>query len=250
MISLPINFPSGFIPLVKSGDLVSVGQIIASKSTADSETINIPQALSIKLSKVKKVLIKMPGEAVAKGDILAVSKNLFGTKKTILRSNVEGTVVKYERQTGNLLIKTDVDLAKEDIVSPIDGTIGICHNDKIFINTDKNFVSGIKSAGGEGKGEVFVLEVDDMYRIDSSAIDKIIVGHNLNREILLKGIGIGVAGMIGTAISDNDLAHIQEKNFTTPIIEIGEENLRQVLESTNRKLFIDAKTKTIIFLSL
>ena len=250
MTSLPINLPNGFMPRIKTGDNIVVGQVIASKNLEDSQVINIPQALNIKITRAKKVLIKAPGEEISKGDVIAIKSNLFGTKKTILKSNVEGTIIRYERNSGNLVVKTGRINSEEDIVSPIDGIIGMCDNDKILINTDRNFLSGSKSVGSETAGEIFFLEVDDMYRIDSGAIGKIIVGHNLNREILLKGIGIGSVGLIGTAINDEDIEHIREKNFTTPIIEIDEESIKRIMTGNVKKIFMDAKTKTVIFLSL
>lgn len=250
MTSLPIYLPSGFSPNVNTGDPVTVGQIIASSHNKDLEVINIPKVLNIKVSKAKKTLLKSPGDSVSVGDVIAVKKNLFGTKKTLLKSNSEGTILRYERISGNLVIKTTEGESAKDIVSPIEGIVGMCNNEKILINTDKNVLKGKKSAGGEGQGERYILEVDDMYRIDARAIGKIIIGHKLNRDILLKGIGMGAAGLIGTEIEDDDLEHIKEKKFEIPVIEVEDNNWAEIVADTNKKMFIDANTQTIIFLSL
>lgn len=250
MTALPINLPEGFSPAIHEGEVVAIGQVIAKKQNPGTQNINIAQILNVKLSNVKKVLQKFPGEKIEKGDIIAIKKSILGTKKTVLKSNIDGTVMRYERNTGNLVVNTGMDSSTEEILSPIEGVAGICNNDKILINTEKNILSGRKSVGDLSTGEIFVLEVDDMYRIDSGAIGKIIIGRNLNREILLKGIGIGASGLIGTSILDIDIDHIREKNFTTPVMEIDEESMHRLISSESKKIFMDARTNSIIFLSL
>lgn len=250
MTSLPIQLPQGFIPSITQDDQVIVGQTIASKKGSDEEIINIPQALSIKRSSVKKVLKKSPGEQVTAGDIIALKKSLFGTKSILLKSRVSGIVTRYERDSGNLVIKTSSSTQSEveNLISPVDGKVILCNNREIVLDIDKNALIGSKATGGKGEGEVFRLEADDPYHLDARTIGKIVLGGKFEREMLLKGIGIGVAGLIGTEIQDEDIAHISEKNFQTPIIEITEQDLGKLIEWAGKKVFLDAKNKSIIFL--
>ncbi len=252
MTSLPISLPDGFIPSIQEGDQVAVGQVIAVKKINEEEIINIPQALSISRSAIGKVLKKNPGDRVIEGDIIALKKNLFGTKSIILRSRVSGTVLRYERDTGNLVIKPDSSASAEveNIISPVEGKAILCNNNEIVINTDKNTVIGNKSVGGEGEGELFRLEANDAYHLDARTIGKIVIGGSFTREMLLKGIGIGVIGIVGTEIKDQDIAHIIEKNFQTPIIEIIEQDMVKLTEWTGKKVFLDAQSKSIIFLHI
>ena len=250
MTSLPISLPDGFIPSIQVGDQVAIGQIIATKQVRIEEIINIPRQLSLKRSQVKKVLKKIPGEEVMEGDIIAVKKSFFGTKNIILRSRVSGTVTRYERDSGNLVIKTGSSAPTdvENIISPVDGKAVLCNNREIVIDTDKNTITGNKAVGGKGEGVICKLETDDPYHLDSRTIGKIVLGGKFTREMLLKGIGIGVEGLVGTQINDEDLAHISEKNFQTPILEVTEQNLEKLIEWSGKKAFLDAQAKTIIFL--
>ncbi|HSW48074.1 MAG TPA: hypothetical protein VLG67_03235 [Candidatus Saccharimonadales bacterium] len=250
MTSLPIPLPDGFSPTIQQDDQVTVGQIIAVKKASMDEEINIPKVLSIKLSKVKNVLKKSPGEAVDKGDIIAVKNNFLGTSSKILRSSVSGTVIRYERDSGNLVIKTSFASSSnlENIISPVEGRVILCNNNEIVINTDKNALIGNKSVGAEGTAELFVLEVSDAYHLDVRTIGKIVLGEKFTREMLLKGIGIGVAGIVGVEIEDEDLVHIAEKNFQTPIIEIAHQDLEKLSTWAGKRIFLDAGSKSIIFL--
>lgn len=250
MTTLPIQLPNGFVPCVGVGDQITVGQVIAIKKTREEEIINIPKQLAIRLSQVKNVLKKIPGEGVSIGDILAVKKSFFRTKSIILRSRVSGTVTRYERDSGNLVIKTNSDTPPDikNLISPVEGKVSICNNREIVIETDKNAIIGTKASGGKVTGDLYQLEADDPYHMDARTIGKIVIGGILTREMLLKGIGIGVAGLIGVQIEDDDIAHIEEKNFQTPIIQITKDDKNRLMEWKGKKVFLDAEAKSIIFL--
>jgi len=251
MTSLPISLPDGFSPSTKVGDQVAVGQIIATKKESSDEIINIPQILKIKRSQVKNSLKKSPGEHVNEGDIIAIKNSLFGAN-VVLRSRVAGTVTRYERNSGNLIIKTGSSIHTdiENVISPVEGKVSMCNNSEIVISTDKNVIVGHKSVGDKAEGEVFRLEADDLYYLDVRTIGKVVIGDKFSREMLLKGIGIGVTGMIGTEIKDEDIDHITEKKFDTPILEVDLQNLEKLTEWVGKKVFVDAKSKSIIFLQI
>lgn len=249
MTSLPINLPDGFIPKVKKGDKVTVGEIIATQTTQDDEVINIPKELSIKKSQVKKYLKKNPGDGVSVGDVIAIRKSLFGSG-VMLKSTIEGTVVRYERDSGNLIIKKSQKTTTSTIISPVDGIVSICDNSEIVIDTDKNAFVGVSGSGENAEGTITILEKDDPFYVDSSTIGKIIVGRNFTKEMLLKGIGIGVVGIIGSEIEDKDIEHLIEKKIKTPVIKIEKEDLEKIINRDTKKVFLNPELKSIIFLSL
>jgi len=249
MVSLPISLQDGFIPSIKNGDQVVVGQVIASKTDSDEEKINVPKELAIARNKVKKVLKKSPGDEVKEGDIIAQKKSFLGQTVT-LRSRVSGTVTRYERDSGNLVIKTGVSSEPDNLISPVDGIVSLCDNKQIVIDTEKNVLIAEKVVGEKGQGEILLLKTDDPYHLNTQAIGKIVVGGNLTREMLLKGIGIGVIGLIGSKISDEDLDYLTEKKFKTPVLRIDELSLKKIIEWEGKKAFIDPESYSVIFLSL
>lgn len=248
MTSLPISIPEGFLSSLKTGDRVSVGQVIASKQEPSDEIINIPKAFNVSRKQAKKLVKKIPGEAVAKGDILALKDSFFGTNKIALKSKVAGTVTRFERDSGNLVIKTSSNLATKDIISPVDGTVAMCNNREIIVNTDKNVVIGVAGNGDKVSGEVYVLLEDDPYHLSAKAIGKIVVSKNFTREMILKGVGIGVAGIIGVGIDDKDIDHLIEKNFQTPLIKVSEQNFEIIKKWSGKNVFMNPETESIIFL--
>ncbi|HVF69533.1 MAG TPA: hypothetical protein VNA13_03125 [Xanthomonadales bacterium] len=250
MTSLPISLPNGFIASISVGDVINVGQVIASKTVPTDEIINVPKLLGVSLKHAKKIIKKIPGSAVIKGDILASKKSLFGTKTEVLRSKVNGTVTRFERDSGNLIIKTSSDTTSKDIISPVDGTVTICNNREIFINTDKNVVIGVNANGDKVTGEIYVLQEEDSYHLNANAIGKIAVSRNFTREMILKGVGIGVAGIIGVGINDTDIEHLVEKKFRTPLIKIKEQDFKDIIQWKGKKVFLNPEAESIIFLQL
>src|SRR5438105_2270087 len=133
MTSLPVLLSKGFSPLVKSGDVVTVGQILAQNIYKDDVIINLPNDLAIPLAKVKKVLKKNPGDTLSEGEIIAVKKSFLGVHQDAIISRISGTILRYERDTGNLVIKTSYATLTENLLSPVDGTVALCDNEKIII---------------------------------------------------------------------------------------------------------------------
>ncbi len=250
MTSLPVSLPDGFVNVVDEGTTIIVGQVIASNKGPFDKIINIPKVLGVNRIQAKKIITKIPGELVNVGDVIAVKKGFFGTQKIILRSKVAGTVTRFERETGNLVIKTSVTVSKKDIISPVDGIIAMCDNREIVINTDKNVVIGELAQGSEVTGEIHVLQADDPYYLTANAIGKIAVSKNFTKDMISKSVGIGVAGIIGVGINDRDIDHLAEKKFQMPIIKISEQNYDSIKHWNGKKVFINPGSKSIIFLQL
>jgi hypothetical protein len=250
MTSLPIIFPTGYIATVNVGDMVNAGQTIASDTRSSEEKINILKALKISRNQVKKVLKKVPGEGVNKGDIIAIKKSLFGTNHTTLRSKISGTVLRYERDSGNLVIKSDSEnSATNDVISPVDGIITLCDNRQVVIDTKGDVFIGEQAVGDKGQGEILILPDDNPFYLNSKAIGKIVLGISFTREMLLKGIGIGVNGIIAVNLDIEDLNHLTEKHFPTPVIRIDENKHKQIRQWSGGKVSVNAQTKSIILLS-
>jgi len=254
MISLPILIPEGFTPVVTSGSNVKYGDLLAEKMTPLEQVLNIADALNISLAKVKHVLKKNPGDNVAKGDIIALKKNIFGKQQAIIISEIEGTVVRYERDSGNLVIRTDQQTASNKLFSPVEGKIDLCNNREIVIVTDKAIVGGDIISGTKAEGELFILEesftqdgIDNvLYYLDSAAVGKIILGGSFPRDVLVKGVGIGVLGFIGIDIKAQDINYLQEKKITLPVMAISTEALSTLRRWKGKKVSFDAQNKFII----
>ena len=277
-----VPLKSNFSPLVKVGDSVFVDQPIAQEKSDKEQIVNIPQQLNISLKKVKNVLKKNPGDPINKGDVIAEKKGLLGFDNAAIISNVQGIVFRYERSTGNLIIRVGGDpIASENVISPVAGTIALCDNNKIVIRVETKEVEAESDSGGNenlkvatskvaedeevdvisvgpvkrktaptvgigenGEGEIFVLE-GSLYDLTGEATGKIVLGKTFTREILMKGIGIGVVGFIGGEINKEDLDFFEHKKSQTPIIQVDDDTVERLAHWKGRKMMLNGEEKMI-----
>jgi hypothetical protein len=254
MTSLPIELPVGFTPLITQGDLVTIGQLLARKEAPQDEVVNILQSLNVSRNHAKKVLKKGPGEKINPGDVIAIKKSLFGKEQARIISEIAGTIIRYERDTGNLVVRTQQEPSSLEIISPVAGSVTLCNNREIVIETDGALVTTGVTLGKAGEGTLFILResFDDsgsdnaVYYLDSRATDKIVLAKTLTRELVIKGDSIGVIGFLGMTISNEDITYLQEKQFELPVIEISQELVVHLHRWENRKIMVETRSKAII----
>lgn len=258
MTTLPITLPPGFFPQVKIGDAITAGQTIAKKEKKPDEVIDLAKELSIPIEEVVKSLKKNPGDAIQPGDTIAAKGGLFGEKKVV--SSISGTLLRFERNTGHVLIRLDTPSQESDVIlSPLDGTVSLCNNDTIHIQTDKNVLLAEKGIGDPVEGEVAKADgllrnsnilADEVIPADltTDLIGKLIVGGKYNREVLTKAVGMGVLGIIASDISDEDLDYLVSKNIQATIAVLSKENLEKIVKWADKKAYLDGKGKTILLL--
>ncbi|MBA3723559.1 MAG: hypothetical protein H0W89_01545 [Candidatus Levybacteria bacterium] len=256
MSTLPFELPDGYTPIVKEGDVVTPGQILAEFQGSVEEFVNVPEQLGVALKNAGKYIKKNPGETIEAGEVLAVRKNLFGKIQASITSEVGGTILRYERDTGNLIVQTDQMADMSHLISPVDGTVQLCNNKEIVIHTDKAVAGTRVASGTKGEGEIYVLKEsfienssgNVIFYLDNNAVGKIILGNTFTRDVLIKGFGIGAAGFLGQSISDQDIEYLREKKITMPVMEVSPEAIATLLEMHGQKVILDAQTRTVIFL--
>lgn len=274
MTSLPVRLPSGFTPLVHEGDTVTIAQPLARRILAKEMFLNIPKLLGCNPAAIKTALLKKPGDTVMKGDILAEKQTFFSKKQ--IRSNVTGTITRYERSTGSLVLRvndtpeytttlsiqegalqTDASgEAVEDLLrSPLDGLITLCNNEQIVIKTDKNVLSSNASTGIKAQGTLTALtgsqsEAVTVGDITTDIIDSVLLGGQFSREVLQKALGMDVLGIIGTDVTDSDMEYFSQKQMQTPLLRVSED-VYEVLRRWDKKpVFIDGSTGAIVLLTV
>ena len=252
MVKLPILLSAGFVPVVKVNDQVKAGQVISSKVVRKEYIISVTKELSVSTEKARKYLKKNPGDTVTIGDVLAVKKGFFGLNEEKIVARVDGMVSRYERDRGNLVIQALPAClpAGRDVVSPVDGIVVICNNNIIVIGTEKDVYSGTKGVGESVIGEIFILEGDISlyYALDSRAVGKIVVGGNFPRELLIKSVGMGAIGIVGTNIRDADIEYLSSRAMELPIIEVESIIIEKILQWKDKKIYLNSQEKQILFL--
>lgn len=267
MTALPILLSDGFSPLVHVSETVAKNQPIAERSLLQEITIPVAALLGVPVRSVKKMLQKSPGETINAGDILARKKNNLGIKQEVLRSTIPGIISRFDRTTGEIILLkqqseqkesmsgySQKDEEKETVLSPIDGVVTMCDNEKIVLETDKNVLSASVGSGTTAEGELFVIPAREKKEVQPHELNtlirnKVLLGDIFSREVLLKAMGMEAAAVIGTEVAEEDLAYIQERNIKTPVFVIGEEQKTALAKWVGKKIFLDGATKSILLIS-
>lgn len=257
MVSLPIALPHGFIPLVKIGDTIYRDTILAEKSSEKEEIINLSLELGLPPEKVRKIVKKNPGDKVSPGDVLAYKKGVLGIKSEFIQSEVSGTILRFDRSTGTLVIRLTADnhhLPKTTIISPIDGVVSLCNNEKIVIDTEKHVIVGHSGRGKTTQADLVILKEEPrgsqikLHQIDASLAGKIILSFSFSRDALVKAIGVDVLGIIAVAIDQEDYQHLAQRDIMTPVVGIDAQDYERLVQHTDKAILIDGVAKSIILL--
>lgn len=276
MTSLPIHIPSGFEILVKKDDEISVNQVLAQKlsETKEEESvisdqpiteipIDVPSFFGVSVEKSRTLVRKNPGDTVRVGDILASKSSVLGTKKEDLVSQIGGTVLRFERDSGHLIIRAEgivkmpsletKNIEPETIVSPLAGKVTLCNNDQIVIESKINALTGVSGTGGKVQGELSGLlfhkdaetEVISSH-LTASAIGKILVVSEIGREALAKGAAIGVLGIIASHITNDDVSYVGSHFPEFPIVEVDNDIAVKLAKASGKIVVLDGFNKIIM----
>ncbi len=251
---LPITLDEGFVPVIQLSDTVHVGQILATRVKPTEVSIALADELGVPVKKVGQYLKKNPGDSVVAGEEIAVKKNFFGKVDAEIISKFSGIVTRFEREKGILSVKPAGQPAEnETLNSPIDGVITLCNNEKILLETDKHFVVGKRGRGNQTSQVMLFVHTNksdavQSYELDASSIGSIILGRYFPREILIKAVSMGVAGIIGTKFLDDDLQYLEERKIDIPFIEIEETDLPKLSHWHGKSAYMHGDGKTIILL--
>lgn len=256
MPTLPFEIPDGYEILVKEGETVAAGQVLAKSEGSPEEIVNVPEHLGVSIKSAGKYILKEPGDVIEPGETIAIKKNFFGKTQEIIVSEIAGTVLRYERDTGNLVVRNDEVVDEGDIISPVDGVVQLCNNKEIVVRTE-NAIGGTRVVSGtKSEGELFVLEEsfsdsgasNILFYLDSRASGKIVLGTTFSRDVFMKGVGIGAAGFLAQSIADDDISYLRERNIEMPVMQIGEDSVEILKKKNGQKIILDAQTRTVLFL--
>jgi len=252
MVLLPFQLESGFTPIVKKGDLVKVGDILAERKNSENQSIPLAKIFGVKPHTAGKFLKVSPGDSITTGEVLAVRKGVFKEDKIL--SEVTGTVMAYDRSSGELILHPSISGKKsEELRCPIDGIVSVCNNDQIVVETEKDVVVGERSSGLQAEGIVYKPNIVSgsntlLYTLDTQIEGKVLILQSADRDILLKAIGMEVSGILAGEVSESDLSYLSKRNIQTPVIQLSEPELKKVVKWVDKKAYIDASGKTVLLL--
>ena len=235
---------------VSANDTLTVGTIIAEKRSSGGEKIiHITSPLNSPPKNILKTLKKNLGDGILKGDIIAEKKGNLGMGSKKIISELSGTVIKIDEENGDLIIReAGEEESLETLISPVEGTVDFCNNEKIVIKTDKNAILALDGLGQEKEGELLYLENAQEENLSSVIDGKIILAKKVDRVAVFKAIGLDAGGIITEDLENMDFLDLTEKSITMPIMIVSEDDFKKLIKVSGKRIYLGGKDKSIVVL--
>ena len=200
--------------LVEAGAVVQAEDVVAKADLPGNvQLLNVANLLSVPAEEITEYMLKPVGETIAKDEIIATTKGLFGLFKSQARSPIEGTIEAVSDVTGQVILREPpVPVA---VKAYTDGTVTeIAPNEGVTVETYGTYIQGIFGVGGETVGNLTVAVSSPSDELTAEQIlsehrDDILVGGSLVTTVAIQqAIQHGVKGIIAGGIDDADLREL------------------------------------------
>jgi hypothetical protein len=200
--------------LAQVGDTVQRQQVVArTELPGNVRTMNVINRLGIAADELPSFMLKGEGDVVHKGDVIAATRPLIKWFKTVVESEIEGTIESVSTVTGQVLLREPP--LPVEVLAYVDGTIvEVIPDEGVVVETRGAFVQGIFGVGGESYGPLHMISSAPGQDLSPDAIDaqcagRIVVGTGLVTYAAIdKARQVGAAGVIGAGIHDSDLRQL------------------------------------------
>ncbi len=197
--------------LVEKGQRVKGDDVVArTELPGNVTTVNVGGLLGVPPEDVPGMMTKAVGAAVAKDEVIALSKGFLGLFKTEVKSPVAGTVESISHVTGQVIMREAPEPVQVDAY--IEGVVSeVLPREGVVVETMASLVQGIFGVGGEVRGVVHVVAdspetVLTADRITPDCRGKVVVGGSLiEYGAIEEGVRQGARALIGGGIEDSTL---------------------------------------------
>ncbi len=251
MTLLPVLLPQGYKTKVAVGEKITAGKVLAEKTVSGKdEVIHLAKDLNISPKKALNSLKKSLGSKVSKGDVIAIKKGKLGIGKKQLISEFDGTLIKLEEETGDLFVRVSVkeEVVGEPLVSPVDGEVDFCNNEKIVLKTEKAAIIAEKTSGDSVKGKLLVLdkkEIEDE-DIKKEVNEKIIAGKSFDLAAIFKIYAIGGLGVITINDETKTENQVLEKKLSKAFFLVSKQNYEKIEKLNGKEILLETENKAIM----
>lgn len=249
MTLLPVILPEGSVAKVSLGDKVKAGDIIAeNKGQSEVEVIHLTKDYGFAREKLKSIFKKNLGDAVSKGEKIASESGVLGVGEKSVLSKISGTVVKIDEDLGDITIQSTNFTDSKPVLSPVDGTIESCDNQKIVIKTDKPVIIAKDAVGNLAEGELLHIPESEIDRMTSDISGKVILFKSVDKLSLFKAIGLDATGIISEQFDNIDFIDLSDKKIKASVMQVEEEDYAKLEKSKGKIAYLDPDNKTIMVL--
>lgn len=238
--------------LVEAGATVDAEDVVAKADLPGNvQLLNVANLLSVPPEEVAEYMLKSVGEAVAKDEVIATTKGLFGLFKSQALSPIDGTIEAVSDVTGQVILREPP--IPVEVKAYTNGTVTeTVPNEGVTVETYGTYIQGIFGVGGETVGNLVVISQSSGDELTTEQIlpehrDNILVGGSLvTTDAIQKAIQQGVKGIIAGGIDDADLRKLLGYELGVAITGSEEIGITLVITEGFGKIAMAEQTFTLL----
>ncbi|MBM4006317.1 MAG: hypothetical protein FJ292_01940 [Planctomycetes bacterium] len=196
---------------VAPGDRVQGSTVVAETFLeGDVTPMKVANLLACQPKDLPGLMLKRVGEAVAKDEVLARSKGVFGLMKTEVKASAAGTVESVSDSSGLVLIRGPRQPVQ--VLAHVPGrVVQVLASEGAVIETDAALVQGIFGVGGEVRGPIALACRAPEEELHEDLIKPemkgcvIVGGARMTATAIARAKAVGAAAVVSGGIDDADL---------------------------------------------
>jgi hypothetical protein len=197
--------------LVDKGQRVRGDDIVAKTALPGNvQTVNVGGLLGVPPEDVPQMMTKKAGDAVAKDEVIAISRGFLGLFKTEVKAPVSGSIENVSNITGQVILREPPQPVQVDAY--IEGEVAeVIPREGVVVATEASLVQGIFGVGGEVRGELRRVAQGPDHVLTGAEMGedcrgKVLVGGSLIRhEAIERALATGAKAIVGGGIEDSTL---------------------------------------------
>ena len=234
--------------VVEEGARVQPHQVVARTFLPGKvEIVNVANRMGVDQSDVPGAMLKKEGDQVARGEVIAEARSLFGLLTSRATATLEGTVESISGVTGQVVLRGPPQPIEVDAY--IEGRVlEVVPDQGVVVESSGTLIQGIFGIGGEATGEIAMVsssprEVLDEDSLSADLQGRVVVGGSLvTGAALEKAVQLGIRGVVAGGFDDQDLRRFLGHDLGVAIT--GHENLGVTLIVTEGFGRIDMAPRT------
>ncbi len=200
--------------VVKKGDMVNGSDVVAKTALPGNvTTLNVAGLLGVQPQDVSDHMLKKAGEKIEKGEVIAMSKGLFGIFKTTVQAPVDGSIESISPITGQVILREPPQPVEVDAY--VDGKIvGVLKNEGVTVETIGSLIQGIFGFGGERRGKIRIVAENPEQVLEADMLSdnmkgQIVIGGSLvTGDAIKKAAEFGIKGIVVGGIEDKSIKQV------------------------------------------
>ena len=234
--------------VVEEGAPVQPHQVVARTFLPGKvEILNVANRMGVDQSDVPGAMLKKEGDPVARGEVIAEAKSLFGLLTSRSTATLEGTVESISGVTGQVVLRGPPQPIEVDAY--IEGRVlEVVPEQGVVVESSGALIQGIFGIGGEATGEIAMVSSSPRAVLDEDSLSadlqgRVVVGGSLvTGAALEKAVQLGIRGVVAGGFDDQDLRRFLGHDLGVAIT--GHENLGVTLIVTEGFGRIDMAPRT------